>query len=118
VNRPPADPQLGPALALRAFIREYPGRPETLWTVNSGTLRGQVLGLYNGGRSSLDWYAEVLGVEPVPCHVFRYSGVELQVMRLSASWRDVQVVVEVSVPVLTPSEIRTGDNMAVTGVAA
>jgi hypothetical protein len=116
VARPPVDPQLGPVLALRALVQEYPERPETLWTVNDGTLEGSVLALQ--GRASLAWYAAVLGVEPVPAHTFTYSGIELQVMRLSATWRDVPVVVNVSVPVLVPTKIRTSDGTTVTAVAA
>jgi len=116
------DPQMAPAEALREFIAEHPVRPATRWSIDesSGTLLGHVYGPLAGGVAAVDWYAEVLGAQAAPSHVYEYGGQQLQVVRLSAVWRDVPVLVDVSVPVvLEPTQVRMADGtVLVPAVAA
>jgi hypothetical protein len=102
---------MAPALALGQFIAEHPVRPEIRWEITGDTLRGQVYGPHAGGTSAVGWFAEVLGCTPEPTHTFEYAGQTMRVMALAARWRDVPVLIEVSVPavVLHPSTVRMAD---------
>jgi hypothetical protein len=108
---------MGPAMALVEFLREHPARPATRWSPDDdGVLRGTVYGPQAGGESAVRWYVEALGASPVARHRYEYDGRVLRVVEVAAVWRDVRVVVEVSVeerPVLVPTEIRMGDGQAV-----
>jgi hypothetical protein len=115
---------MAPVLALGQFIAEHPVRPETTWEITGGTLRGEVYGPHAGGTAAVEWFAEVLGCKPVPKHTFEYAGQSLRVMALSTRWRDVPVLIWVSVAeqVVVPTQIRTSDGTvlvpAQTAVAA
>ncbi|BBB01011.1 hypothetical protein RVR_8242 [Actinacidiphila reveromycinica] len=98
------DPQLAPALALAQLITEYPARPLTTWSIVDGRLEGRVYGPEAGDRAAVEWWAGVLAAEPVERHMFEYAGRRMQVVEVAAVWRDVPLVVQVSVPaVLVPS---------------
>jgi len=115
------DPQAGPAMALVAFLNEHQVRPDTSWAIDeSGVLRGTVYGPLAGDMAAVEWFAEALGCTPELRHQYEYAGRKLQVLALSALWRDVPVLVEVSVPVvLQPTEIRLSDGSTFAiGVAA
>lgn len=108
-------------MALVAFLKEHQVRPDTSWQIDeSGVLRGTVYGPVAGNLAAVEWYAEALGCMPATRHEYEYAGRKMQVLALSASWRDVPVLVEVSVPVvLEPTEVRLSDGSTfAVGVAA
>jgi hypothetical protein len=117
VNAAPLDVQVGPAMALVQIISEHPVRPDTRWTVATDRLEGHVYGPLAGGSQAVGWYAELLGCSPVERHVYEYDGRSLRVLELRALWRDVLVVVEVSVEerqALAPTAVVAGDGTVVT----
>ncbi|WP_063735576.1 hypothetical protein [Streptomyces sp. RTd22] len=90
--------QLTPATALVQILKEHPDLPEALWTVNGATLNGHVYGPNVGNFDALRAYAETFGGSIRPRHSYDLDGQTLRVHELTARWRDVRLVVAVSVP--------------------
>lgn len=104
------DPQLAPALALSQLLSEHPVRPLTTWSILNDRLEGRVFGPEAGGEQAVAWWADVLGAVPVPWGFYEYDGQRLREFEVSATWRDVRVVVLVAVPVvLEPSALVLSD---------
>lgn len=119
----PTDRQLSPALALVQLLSEHPVRPETSWSIYDATLEGRVYGPLAGGVQAVDWWAEVLGCAPQVRHEYEYDGERLRVLELAGCWRDVHVVVQVSLlaseVVLVPTLVTMSDGtVLVPAVAA
>lgn len=91
--------QIAPATALVQLLQEHPELPEALWTVNGATLHGHVYGPNAGHFDALRAYAEVFGGSIRPRHSYRLGEETLRVHELTTCWRDVRLVVAVSVPV-------------------
>ena len=93
-----ASPQLAPATALVQLLQEHQTLPEALWTVNGAELRGHVYGPAAGCFDALRAYAETFGGSIRPRHSYELGGQTLRVQELTTCWRDVRLVVAVSVP--------------------
>lgn len=89
-------PQLGAATALVQLLSENPSLPMASWSVGEFALHGH---LHDGGFGALGRYAGVLGGSIRPGVDFRLDGRALRSHRLSATWRDIPVQVEVILPV-------------------
>lgn len=89
-------PQLGAATALVQLLSENPALPAATWTIGEHALHGH---LHEGGFGALGRYAGVLGGSIRPGVDFRLDGRALRAHRLSATWRDIPVQVEVILPV-------------------
>ncbi|MYR46748.1 hypothetical protein [Streptomyces sp. SID5910] len=92
-------PQLGPATALVQLLTEHPELPATEWSMSSvmPELRGFV---YGAGMQALAEYAAVLGgTIRAAENTYVDQRQEVRAHRLSSVWRDVPVVITVSLPV-------------------
>ncbi|MEU9792944.1 hypothetical protein AB0E27_20340 [Streptomyces sparsogenes] len=97
-------PQIAPATALGQLLQEHPELPPLEWSIprTHGVLRG-VLYADDHPFEVLRAYAEVLGgaIRPGdrPGDEFESCGLRRRMHRLTATWRDVTVVVEASATV-------------------
>ncbi|MEU8473703.1 hypothetical protein [Streptomyces hygroscopicus] len=97
-------PQIAPATALGQLLQEHPELPPVEWTVprTHGVLKGA---LYADDHpfEVLRAYADVLGgsIRPdtSPGSEFESAGLRRRVHRLTATWRDVTVIVEATATV-------------------
>lgn len=90
-------PQLGPATALVQLLSEYPDLPPTAWTIDGSDLRGSLYEPRVQNFEALNLFVEALGGSVRARHDFEYGGQTLRVHELSVRWRDVLVVVKVSI---------------------
>ncbi|NUS79128.1 MAG: hypothetical protein HOV70_23415 [Streptomyces sp.] len=98
-------PQLGPATALVQLLTEHPNLPAAEWSMGSVTaeLRGFV---YGSGMEALALYADVLGGSIRAAQsTYEDQGRQVRAHRLSSVWRDVPVVVTVTLPVAESAQV-------------
>ncbi|WHX19799.1 hypothetical protein QFW82_23510 [Streptomyces malaysiensis subsp. malaysiensis] len=96
-----ASSQLAPAVALVQLHHEYPDLPDADWYIpaDAPVLRGFLKEDHEPFRS-LSAYADILGGSITPGADYQHDGRTLRPHRLTAVWRDVQITVSVSVPVV------------------
>ncbi|MBA4865978.1 hypothetical protein H1V43_32465 [Streptomyces sp. PSKA54] len=91
------NPQLGPAMALVALLKEHPELPRVDWSVStSGFLSGTHVADYDA-RPLMDAYAAVIGGTPIESTYSR-GGDERHTFHLMTDWRDVHFDLWVSCP--------------------
>lgn len=98
-------PQLGPATALVQLLTEHPNLPAAEWSMSSvvSELRGFV---YGGGMAELAVYADVLGGSVAAAQsTYEDQGQQVRAHRLSSVWRDVSVVITVTLPVAESAQV-------------
>ncbi len=97
--------QLSAATALVQLLQEHPHLTAAEWSISSVT--GELCGfVYRAGMKALAQYADVLGGSiQADKHTYEDQGRQVRAHRLSSVWRDVRVVVTVSLPVAESAQV-------------